>query len=150
MTIIIDTREQLPFSFKGYECDVNYGKLDTGDYSVLINGEHVSNGVSVERKSLNDLIGCFTQGRDRFERELVRMQEFKSCAIVVESPFRKLSYGDYVSKMSPYSAIQSVLSMTQKFRIPFLFAETRKQAEFLTFHFLRHYYVHETKSKKKR
>ncbi len=140
--IIIDTREQMPFLFKGYPCDITVGTLATGDYSVEINGAIIENGITVERKTLNDLIGALSRGRERFEAELARMKPYSSCAVIVESPFRMLAKGEYTSAMNPYAAVQSVLSMMQKFRVPFLFAESRRQAEFMTFHLLRHFYRH--------
>ena len=138
MKIIIDTREQNPFDFIRCGCETQRGTLHTGDYSIA----GFENVVAVERKTLTDLIGCLTDGRERFEAELARMREFESCAVVVESPFRNLAKGKYRSGMNPFAAVQSVLSMTQKFRMPFLCAESRVQAEFLTYHFLRHFDKH--------
>lgn len=138
MKIVVDTREQNPFDFIRCGCAAERGTLKTGDYSL----SGFEDRVAVERKTLTDLIGCFTDGRERFEAELARMREFESCAVVVESPFRALAKGRYRSGMSPFAAVQSVLSMTQKFRMPFLFAESRVQAEFITFHFLRHFDNH--------
>ena len=138
MKIIIDTREQRPFDFIRCGCEAQRGTLKTGDYSIA----GFEDRVAVERKTLTDLIGCLTDGRERFEAELARMREFESCAVVVESPFRALVKGKYRSGMSPFAAVQSVLSMTQKFRMPFLFAESRAQAQFLTYHFLRHFDNH--------
>lgn len=137
-TIIRDTREQTPFTFEAYDCEVAVGTLKTGDYSVA----GYEDKVSIERKALSDLIGCLTGGRERFERELARLRDYESCAVIVESPFRYLANGKYRSNLNPVSAVQSVISMTQKFRLPFFFAETRPQAEYIAFHFLRHFVKH--------
>ena len=138
LVIIRDTREQTPFSFSEYPCTVEVGTLKTGDYSV----KGFESVITLERKTLCDLIGCLTSGRERFERELSRLRDYESCAVVVESPFRDLAKGKYRSGMNPVAAVQSVVSMTQKYRLPFIFAESRVQAEYLAFHFLRHFAKH--------
>lgn len=147
MKIICDTREQYPFTFKQFDCTVTVGTLHEGDYTVAFPQEDgtfkpIENGIAIERKSLSDLMGCLTQGRERFEAELARMKPYESCAVVVEEPFSMLMQGHYRSEMKPYAAVQSILSMTQKYRVPFLWGETRRQAEFIAFHLLRHFYKH--------
>ena len=76
--IVEDTREQKPLSFKRESVRK---KLDTGDYSI-VGYEHT---VCCERKSISDLIGtCDQKERQRFKRELVRMQKgFQFYAIVI-------------------------------------------------------------------
>jgi len=65
MTIIVDSREQLPYKFQTPSIKA---ALDTGDYSIA-GLEHF---IAIERKTLPDLIGCLCNGRERFERELRR------------------------------------------------------------------------------
>ena len=82
MKIIRDTREQAPFTFDGYDCEVQAGRLTTGDYSLA----GIEDRCAVERKSLDDLLGCLTgEGRVRFERELARADVLDSFAVVVEA-----------------------------------------------------------------
>lgn len=138
MKIICDSREQEPFRFPGMDCTVASGTLDTADYSL----SGFQDRIGIERKSLSDLLGCFTSGRERFVRELERMRGFESCAIVVESDWRKLVSGDYRSHMNPNAARQSVVSIMQNYRMPFFFAESRAEAERFTFDFLRHFHAH--------
>ena len=82
LEIIVDTREQTPFDFVGCGCDavVTVKKLNTGDYSVA----GLEDKITIERKSLVDLYGSCGSGRERFEREIVRMSKFQYAAIVVE------------------------------------------------------------------
>ena len=71
MRLIVDSREQSPFSFKGprYEdVTVEVGTLTVGDYSLA----GLTDKVAVERKSLPDLVACLGRERERFERELQR------------------------------------------------------------------------------
>lgn len=81
--ILIDTREQTPLKFR---CPSTVTKLDFGDYT---SRSHY-NSVFIERKSLNDLIGTFSQGYERVLKEFERAVEFSSKIVVcVENP---LSY----------------------------------------------------------
>ena len=84
MKIVIDTREQMPFDFSAFEdCEAIRGTLNSGDYSVY---GFVSE-IAVERKSVDDLIGCLTHDRERFTAELQRLRGYASALLVVEAPF---------------------------------------------------------------
>ena len=138
MRIIVDSREQAPFSFNGFNCEVKSGTLSSGDYSIA----GFEDIVAIERKSLPDFISCLTTGRERFMREMERLRGFQSAVIVVESPFSDLASGRYRSKLDSKIAVQSVISIMQNYRMPFFFAETRKEAEKFVFDFLRHFCRH--------
>jgi DNA excision repair protein ERCC-4 len=73
-TIVVDTREQTPLRFT---FPTIAGTLPTADYSVA----GLEEDFAVERKSLPDLFGSLTSGRDRFRRELQRLLAY---------PFRRL------------------------------------------------------------
>ena len=75
-------------------------------------------------------------------REMERLRGFQSAVIVVESPFSDLAAGRYRSKLDSKIAVQSVISIMQNYRMPFFFAETRKEAEKFVFDFLRHFCRH--------
>lgn len=138
MKILIDTREQRPFSFigeNGEPMPQGRATLKTGDYSL----EGYADKVAVERKSLADLVSCLAQGRARFERELVRARELEAFAVVVEGGFDDLHRGRYRSKLNPHSACQSVMAFTVKHGTPFFFAGDRRAAEYVTVSFLRQF-----------
>src|SRR5687768_5143201 len=64
-TIIVDTREQIPFSFsrfRGWFTKVQHKALTVGDYSVA----GLEDVCTVERKDLADLIHSFTSCRAVF------------------------------------------------------------------------------------
>lgn len=78
--ILIDTREQSPFEFRGL-ATLRRG-LKTGDYTL----QGYQKLLCVERKSHSDLFGTLAR-RDnfaRFERELGRMEAFRWAFLVVE------------------------------------------------------------------
>ena len=87
LRIIIDTREQTPWSFPEEIAVVRRGTLNAGDYA--LDGD---NRFVIERKSLNDFLGTISSGWDRFERELDRMADHLHIArvIVVEGSIRDI------------------------------------------------------------
>lgn len=136
MRIISDTREQAPFNFGKFECEVVTGTLATGDYSLA----GLEDRCAVERKSLDDLLGCLTgEGRERFERELARARGLDAFVVVVEGSFQDMAEGRYKSKMRPHAALQSILAFQVRYGAPFIWCGTRTGAEYTTYHFLRHY-----------
>lgn len=138
--IVVDTREQRPLGFSVFpDVEVVRGTLATGDYSVF----GFTTDIAVERKSIDDLIGCLTHDCDRFLRELERLRGYASALLVVETPFNVIRTGQYHSRMDPNAAVQSVFSIMQKFRLPFYFAESREDAAFAVYSFLRHFIRHE-------
>ncbi len=132
LVIQIDSREQLPYSFDGYKTVVQ--KLDVGDYSLLHCPE-----IAIERKSLEDLIGSLTKGRERFEREIQRGANFRYFALVIEASLSDLANGTYRSQIVPASIIQSLLSWSVKYRTPIFFCESRQFAEKVTLSLLLKY-----------
>jgi ERCC4-type nuclease len=76
-TIIVDTREQKPLEFV---TSIVKG-LSTGDYSIL----GYEDEFTIEHKTIKDLIGtCDYRNRERFRRELGRMQDgYKFYCIVI-------------------------------------------------------------------
>ena len=84
--VLIDTREQAPFSFSRFNnwlAGTKIATLATGDYSI----EGMEHLVCIERKSLNDLVGTLMHQRQRFFRQLERMQDFPYRAILVEASY---------------------------------------------------------------
>lgn len=133
--IIRDSREQAPFAFSGLPVEVEVGALEAGDYSV----RGFERRVAVERKELQDLVGCLSGERDRFERELARLRGYDCAAVIVEEPMSALRQGRYRGHLNSDSAWQSVLAFSMRYRIPFWFCADRADAEAATFDLLRHF-----------
>lgn len=75
--LIVDTREQTPLTFPHLEAV--RGTLATGDYSIA----GMEGAFMVERKSVQDLVGSLTQGRERFFRELARMRAAQCARLLI-------------------------------------------------------------------
>ena len=136
MIIAVDTREQRPFAFQGYaDCTTISGTLPVGDYSIAGFDEKIA----VERKSLDDLLGCLTSGRERFQKELARARSLDRFTVVVEASFEDLAKGNFRSAMNPHAACQSVIAWQVRYGTPFIFAGSRKAAEYYTHSYLAKY-----------
>lgn len=128
LTGIIDTREQKPFSLSPLKTTTLC--LPTGDYS-LLGYEHL---ICVERKSVSDFVNCMGHGRERFERELERMEAFPYKMIICEGSFVDIATGNFHGRLNPQSAMGTVASW--QMRIPIFFAGHRTAAELMTVRFL--------------
>ena len=98
--------------------------LRTGDYSL----EGYERRISIERKSLDDLVSCLGKNRDRFEAELQRGNCMEYFAVIVEGTYSQLASGDYVSRLHPNSGVESISAFEVRYGIPFLFCGSQRLA----------------------
>lgn len=117
-TIVIDTREQEPLVFE--RLAVAGGTLYAGDYSVS-GGEHL---FSVERKSIADLVGSVTSGRERFERELVRLRGYRFKRLLIVGTVGEIMRHEYKSKALPSSVLHSISAFEVRYDVPVVWAAT--------------------------
>jgi DNA excision repair protein ERCC-4 len=137
MRILIDTREQLPFSFTRFPgVETERTTLPAGDYSL----PGFEDRIAIERKELNDLIACMMNGnRDRFERELSKLRFYDLAAVMIESSLDDVSKGRYRSEMKAHVALQSIFAFQVRYRVPFVWAGNRAGAEYVTYSLLEKY-----------
>ena len=112
--------------------DPKRGTLPTGDYTL----RGLEDQLCVERKSLSDLIGCMTSGRERFEREMQRMLAFPQRGGVIESSFSEMARGEYRSQLPGTTALNTLASWTGRFSLPFIFTDDRDNSAQYVTHFL--------------
>jgi ERCC4-type nuclease len=143
--ILVDTREQLPFEFKNFNCDKSDGggpltvttvrtTLPSGDYSLP--GYELA--VAIERKSMSDLYGTLGRGRERFERELERLKGYAFTAVVIEASWNEiLNDPPFRTNLSPKTVFRSVLAYSVRYpRIHWFTADSRRLAEAITLRLL--------------
>jgi DNA excision repair protein ERCC-4 len=127
--ILIDSREQRPYSFGGLAVTTRRATLPTGDYALAGHEDQAA----VERKSLADLVGCLMgSNRDRFERELARAGHYSLFAVVVEATLQDVTRGRYRSAMKPEAVLQSILTFMVRYGTSFIWAGNRAGGEYVT------------------
>jgi DNA excision repair protein ERCC-4 len=136
MKLIIDTREQNPYTFAAFQ-DVEWerGTLRVGDYSLA----GFEDRVSIERKSLDDLIACLCHDRPRFERELHRAKALDYFAVVIEGTLSDILAGRFRSRMTVNSAVETIASFSTRYKVPFMFCSHRAGGERMTYSLLAKY-----------
>jgi DNA excision repair protein ERCC-4 len=124
VAVVVDTREQLPYSFDPERVVATRGALRAGDYSLV----GLENRVAVERKSLDDFVSTVIRDRDRFRRELDRLRELEAACVVVEGNLSDLLRGSYSGGAHPSSVFGSALSIIVDHEIPVYFCSDRQAA----------------------
>lgn len=104
--VVMDTREQQPLDITAYP--VESDTLPVGDYGVKGFSDWENPRFIVERKSLDDLIGSLTIGRERFMREIEKMRQFRFAALLVEADRRQVIGHEYVSAAKPKAMLASL------------------------------------------
>jgi ERCC4-type nuclease len=134
--IIVDTREQRGYQFKA---DTVNKALKAGDYSL----EGFEERVSVERKSLPDLVRTIVHDKGRFHRELCKLALYDAACIVVEADLDALLGGRerwQLRLVSPHALMTRTIEITQKYRVPVLWCGSREAARVFTEHYLKTFF----------
>lgn len=125
MIIIIDNREQQPVLFdkinnpKFPGLHIEFGTLQTGDYSIKgMNSPDLPHSITIERKSLLDLFGSAGRGRERLEKEFIRMAEFDHAEFVIESDLTTIfKTPPPVSMMKPKAVYRTLIAFSQRYNV---------------------------------
>ncbi len=147
-TVKQDTREQVIYTFEEIGWDAQdgggpgkvltietvRGTLRSGDYSLL----GFETRVAIERKSLADLYSTLSQGRDRFERELVRLSTYQFAAVVIEADWPTICAAPPPhTKLAPKTVFRSIIAWMMRYpSIRWIPAGPRRLAEVTTFRLL--------------
>jgi ERCC4-type nuclease len=129
LTAIIDTREQLPLALPHFQ--VVRGTLETGDYSIA----GLEKVLTVERKGLDDLLGCIGQHRKRFDDEMQRILAYPHRMLVIECTWRDIEAGMWRSRVTP-AAVRGSLMGWLAMGIPIFFARDHVTAAGIVAHFM--------------
>jgi len=125
MIILIDNREQNPFfydkaghpDYKGIT--LKNTTLKTGDYSIKgMSMPGSGPSITIERKNPGDLFQSMGKGRERFEREIIRMSRFSFAALVTEIDFRDMfTKPPELTNMKPKAVFRSMLAFSARWNI---------------------------------
>lgn len=144
MTILIDTREQRPLKFKGY--NDAWVTLKEGDYTTLLLHKYFH----IERKSPQDLYGSIIQGHMRFRREILRAQEKGIKLVIYVETTRK----KFIAKKWPQGDKRKIEGSTlgkivdtlnRHYDLDFVWCKNRKDMQEKM---LKHFHSEERKLKK--
>lgn len=142
--ILIDTQEQIPYTFEGIESNSDHGNLPylvqterkwlerLGDYS-LIFPEEIARPhpkVCIERKSKADFFGSIAD-RSNWEERLARQcEELEYAAIIIEAEWLEIAQGIPYSDMNFTSIHRTVQSWTIEYsKVHWFFYPGREAAE---------------------
>lgn len=126
ITAIIDTSEELPLDLSPLRSEV--ASLTTGDYSVK-GLEHI---ISLERKSLSDLIRCVGRDRERFDREIQRLLAYPCRGLVVEATWAHLEVKNWRGKVTPSQALGSVLGWAARGLPIFMVGDHKRAGKYVS------------------
>lgn len=150
-TIIIDTREQQPWTFAQYA--TAHKKLDTGDYSV----EGLENILAIERKkSVNEIANNIVE--PRFKDVIHRLSQIKYAFILLEFDINHiLNYPIGSSlpkklwdkvKISPAFLMKNILDWQIQHNIKTIFCGSPSDAEDVAQHILKKIFYLELNNRK--
>lgn len=128
-TLLVDTREQTPLDFSIYKERFQHvcpASLPFGDYQVMSPG--LDRSIVFERKSLNDLVGTLTTGRERFIRELEKLADCEYAAIIIEASYGAVLGPYKYSKMPSHKIIGQLQMYQVRFDIDVIFAGSRQHS----------------------
>lgn len=131
--VMVDSREQLPYGFDHLDVIVPIGLvgLASGDYSI----QGLESEIAIERKSLADLYGSCTWGRDRFEHEIERLNALNFAAVVIEATWPEIANPTaadptWRSQASPESILGTITSWSVRYRnVPWWAVGPREECE---------------------
>ncbi|MEM7387249.1 MAG: ERCC4 domain-containing protein [Verrucomicrobiota bacterium] len=121
ITVVIDTREKAPLRFSE---NTESGSLYSGDYSI----KGYEDIFAVERKSLADLTGSLSSGRDRFQRELHRLRGYRFKRLLIVASKADAKAKKYRSQITPASVFGSVQAFEVRYDIPVIWEPSELNA----------------------
>jgi ERCC4-type nuclease len=124
ITIIIDTREQEPYSFSPERVTAIRRALPAGDYSL----EGRETEFAVERKSLADFVQTVIRDRERFRRELLRLKSYRRACVVLEGSMADITQRRYPGGAHPASVLGALISIIIDYDIPVYLCGDRPHA----------------------
>lgn len=116
LILIIDTREQTPLTFGNIPSE--RATLHTADYSI----RGYESVFGVERKTIGDLVGSLTAGRERFMREMQRLQAYTFKRLLIVGSRSDIEAGRYRSAATPKAILASVATIEARYDIPAVYA----------------------------
>jgi hypothetical protein len=139
--VLQDTREKKPWDFSFFGLDQTRKIVKTGDYTI----EGYEDKITIDRKrSVSELYQNLFKERDRFEREMVRMEgmeayilcEFPYSDVLVFPDSMPLAFSKKLKKRAQIPVkyksqdiIDRLELLTERHGVRFLFTDSRPEAQ---------------------
>jgi len=88
--------------------------------------------IALERKSIDDLTGTLTKGRERFERECERGRGMDYFGVIIEASLEDVRGHKYQSQMTPQSLLQSLAAFSVRYGLHVHWCGNRAGGEYMT------------------
>ena len=147
-TIVIDKREKLPWLFQELKNQSDFRltakRNETVDYTL----EGAENFIAIERKSFIDFMNTMglwndsagNRKRDRFERELIRMnRDVTNNYVIVETPLAKIlnARSGWKGRLQKILLLRAIIRFKKRYpKIKWVFCKDRQDAEKTAFYLL--------------
>jgi len=137
--VLVDTREQTPWTFAELGAEIERAGLPTGDY--CLPGDEYA--FVIERKSGPDWLGTLGKGWERFSREMNRA---RSMVVIVEAPLDAFVWGMEsgqivppagCTQMQPQFLYRRWAEVVGRHGVSLFFCSDREQAERMAWAILR-------------
>lgn len=148
MSILVDTREQdtprAQERYKTFGVPYQRAVLDFGDYAYNFSLDGVKPfydtenriypHIAIERKMhLDEVANCFTHDRERFEREMKRVQAAgaRMILLVENASWENLINGKYRSKFKPQAFLASIVAWTIRYDLNLIFCKAETSGKLI-------------------
>ncbi len=148
-TIVRDTREQLPYEFKGIE-QIDR-KIEWGDYSI-VGHEPLFRpaSISIERKSVDDFYGSITHERERFKNMMEGLRDsVEWSGLVIEANESEVLCPELSGNQThPHSVYGTLVSIEIKYGLHIYYGD-RASCELKVLSWLCYFYKMHSKLREK-
>lgn len=130
MTILVDTREQMPLRFPANPAleKVEETTLTYGDYMIRFSDGTIP-PVTFERKSLADLFGTLGKGYERFKAEFLGAKEAGlSFVLLIEASLSQVAQGYPRSSIPGSQIVQQLFTLMTSYGIRVVFCQDAEEA----------------------
>ena len=124
LRIVIDTREQEAYEFPAERVVSIRRALPAGDYCL----DGLETEFAVERKSLADFVHTVIRGRERFRKELLKLQSYRRACVVLEGGMPDIMQARYPGGAHPASVLGALISIIVDYDIPVYYCGDRQHA----------------------
>lgn len=127
-TVVIDSAEHMGYTFGRFTnwfSGTVRRRLPAGDYTLL----GMEDEITVERKTLPDLVNSIIQERNNFITRCEKLSSFKKKCFVIEGTLSSLKTPYTESQAHPNAVLGSIIAAQERWDIPVFFLDSPLLAE---------------------